>query len=77
MGIWGAFLLGVLFAVAFCPTSAAWFFGLVALILGSEAGAITGLLAKIGVSLPEASLPEAPWFYRSSMASAPLSPCCW
>ena len=37
MGIWGALLLGVLFAVAFCPTSAAWFFGLVALILGSEA----------------------------------------
>lgn len=57
MGIWGALLLGILFAVAFCPTSAAWFFGLVALILGSEAGAITGLLAKVGVSLPEASLP--------------------
>ena len=59
MGIWGALLLGVLFAVAFCPTSAAWFFGLVALILGSEAGAITALLAKVGVSLPEASLPGA------------------
>ena len=57
MGIWGALLLGVLFAVAFCPTSAAWFFGLVALILGSEAGAITALLAKVGVSLPAASLP--------------------
>ena len=59
MGIWGALLLGVLFAVAFCPTSAAWFFGLVALILGSEAGAITAMLAKIGISLPEASLPGA------------------
>ncbi|MBU4272220.1 MAG: sulfite exporter TauE/SafE family protein [Planctomycetes bacterium] len=57
MGIWGALPLGVLFAVAFCPTSAAWFFGLVALILGSEAGAITAVLAKIGISLPEASLP--------------------
>jgi cytochrome c-type biogenesis protein len=57
MGIWGALLLGVLFAVAFCPTSAAWFFGLVALILGSEAGAVTALLAKVGVSLPQASLP--------------------
>ncbi len=57
MGIWGALLLGVLFAVAFCPTSAAWFFGLVALILGSEAGAITTVLARIGISLPEASLP--------------------
>jgi cytochrome c-type biogenesis protein len=59
MGIWGALLLGALFAVAFCPTSAAWFFGLVALILGSEAGAVTALLAKVGVSLPAASLPGA------------------
>jgi cytochrome c-type biogenesis protein len=57
MGIWGALLLGILFAVSFCPTSAAWFFGLLALIMGSEAGAITGVLAKVGISLPEASLP--------------------
>jgi cytochrome c biogenesis protein CcdA len=57
MGVWGALLLGVLFAVSFCPTSAAWFFGLIALIMGSEAGAITALLAKVGISLPEASLP--------------------
>jgi cytochrome c-type biogenesis protein len=61
MGIWGALLLGVLFAVAFCPTSAAWFFGLLALILGSQSGAaqIVGKLATIGISLPEASLPGA------------------
>ena len=59
MGIWGAFLLGVLFAVAFCPTSAAWFFGLMALLLGSEAGAITIVLTKIGIVLPEATLPGA------------------
>jgi cytochrome c biogenesis protein CcdA len=59
MGIWGALLLGVLFAVAFCPTSAVWFFGLVALLLGSEAGAVTGKLASIGINLPEASLPGA------------------
>jgi len=57
MGIWGALLLGLLFAVSFCPTSAAWFFGLLALIMGSEAGAITGVLAKVGISLPTASLP--------------------
>ena len=61
MGIWGALLLGVLFAVAFCPTSAVWFFGLVALTLGSAAGgeAIVAKLAAIGISLPEASLPGA------------------
>ncbi|MBN1852846.1 MAG: sulfite exporter TauE/SafE family protein [Pirellulales bacterium] len=57
LGIWGALLLGILFAVAFCPTSAAWFFGLIALILGSDAGAITAILAKVGIRLPEASLP--------------------
>ena len=57
MGIWGALLLGLLFAISFCPTSAAWFFGLLALIMGSEAGAITSVLAKVGISLPTASLP--------------------
>jgi len=57
MGVWGAFLLGVLFAVSFCPTSAAWFFGLLALTMGSEAGAITVVLERIGITLPEASLP--------------------
>lgn len=57
MGIWGALLLGVLFAVSFCPTSAAWFFGLLALVMGSEAGAITTVLERVGITLPEASLP--------------------
>ncbi len=57
MGIWGALLLGVLFAVSFCPTSAAWFFGLIALMMGSKAGAIAAVLTKVGISLPEASLP--------------------
>lgn len=57
MGIWGALLLGILFAVSFCPTSAAWFFGLLALTMGSEAGAITVVLAKIGIALPAASVP--------------------
>ncbi len=57
MGIWGALVLGVFFALSFCPTSAAWFFGLVALIMGSEAGAITGVLERVGIALPEAALP--------------------
>jgi cytochrome c biogenesis protein CcdA len=59
MGIWGALLLGVLFAVSFCPTSAAWFFGLLALTMGSEAGAISAVLAKVGIVLPDASVPGA------------------
>ena len=57
MGIWGALLLGILFAVSFCPTSAAWFFGLLMLTTGSEAGAITGALAQVGIELPAASIP--------------------
>lgn len=58
-GVWGALLLGIFFALSFCPTSAAWFFGLLALTMGSEAGAITLVLERIGIALPEASLPGA------------------
>ncbi len=57
MGIWGAFPLGVFFAISFCPTSATWFFGLLTLIMGAEAGAITGILANIGITLPTWALP--------------------
>jgi cytochrome c-type biogenesis protein len=57
MGLWGALLLGILFAASFCPTSAVWFFGLLALMMGSEAGAVTTDLARAGINLPEASLP--------------------
>jgi cytochrome c biogenesis protein CcdA len=65
MGVWGALLLGVLFAVSFCPTSAFLFFGLVALMMGSEAagtGGITAELAKIGISLPDVSLPGGTFY---------------
>jgi cytochrome c-type biogenesis protein len=58
-GAWGAFLLGILFAVSFCPTSAAWFFGLVALIMGFDSGSIGIVLEKVGLALPETSVPGA------------------
>ena len=57
MGVWGAFLLGILFALSFCPTSATWFFGLLALTLGSDAGAITQVMQGIGINLPAATIP--------------------
>ena len=57
MGVWGALLLGVLFAISFCPTSAAWFFGLLALTLGADSGAISSVMSNVGIELPEASLP--------------------
>lgn len=53
MGIWGALPLGMLFALSFCPTSAALFFGLVTLMMGTESGAIIAVLAKVGISLPD------------------------
>jgi cytochrome c biogenesis protein CcdA len=52
MGVWGALFLGVLFALTFCPTSVAWFFGLLTLTLGSEAGAIDQVFRQLGVTIP-------------------------
>jgi len=53
MGIWGAGLLGIVFALSFCPTSAALFFGsLIPLALKSGSGVILPLLYGIGTALP-------------------------
>jgi cytochrome c biogenesis protein CcdA len=49
----GAFLLGVLFALAFCPISAALFFGsLIPLALQSKFGAMLPFVYGIGTGLP-------------------------
>ena len=56
LGVWGALPMGALFAVSFCPTSAAFFFGLLTLIMGGESGLITAMLTKVGIVLPEATL---------------------
>lgn len=52
LGIWGALVLGVLFALAFCPTSAALFFGNV--LSAVEAGSTVSLplVYGIGTALP-------------------------
>lgn len=48
-GYWGAFLLGVLFAMAFCPYSGALYFGaLIPLSIKSGAGIIYPLLYALG-----------------------------
>jgi cytochrome c-type biogenesis protein len=59
LGVWGALALGVLFAVAFCPTSAALFFGLLAIIFGAECGAATSILERAAIVLPSAVPPGA------------------
>ena len=52
-GIWGALLLGIVFALTFCPVSAALFFGsLLALAVRHESGIILPAAFGIGTALP-------------------------
>ncbi len=52
-GAWGAGLLGMLFALSFCPTSAALFFGsLIPLSTKSESAITLPLLYGLGTALP-------------------------
>jgi cytochrome c biogenesis protein CcdA len=52
LGIAGALVLGVLFALAFCPTSAALFFGNVMASLSTGSTILLPLLYGIGTALP-------------------------
>jgi cytochrome c biogenesis protein CcdA len=53
MGIWGALLLGIVFALTFCPTSAALFFGsLVPLSLKVNSSVLLPVVYGIGTALP-------------------------
>jgi cytochrome c biogenesis protein CcdA len=52
-GVWGAFLLGFLFALSFCPISAALFFGsLIPLAVAEESGVLLPAVYGIGTGLP-------------------------
>lgn len=52
-GATGAFLLGFIFALAFCPVSAALFFGsLIPLALNSNAGTLLPFIYGVGTALP-------------------------
>jgi cytochrome c-type biogenesis protein len=52
-GIWGAALLGAVFALSFCPTSAALFFGsLIPLAVKSGSGILLPSLYGVGTALP-------------------------
>lgn len=52
LGIWGSLVLGMLFALAFCPTSAALFFGNIMTSLSSGSMFFLPLLYGIGTALP-------------------------
>lgn len=52
-GVWGAGLLGILFALSFCPTSAALFFGsLLPLALNQQSSLLLPALYGIATGLP-------------------------
>jgi cytochrome c-type biogenesis protein len=53
LGIWGALLLGLVFALSFCPTSAALFFGsLIPLSLDVNSRVLLPVTYGIGTALP-------------------------
>jgi cytochrome c biogenesis protein CcdA len=53
MGVWGAFLLGAVFALTFCPTSASYYFGsLIPLSLKVNSSIILPVMYGIGAALP-------------------------
>jgi len=53
MGVWGAGLLGVLFALSFCPTSAALFFGtLLTLAVKQQSGILIPATYGLATGLP-------------------------
>jgi cytochrome c-type biogenesis protein len=52
-GFWAAALLGMVFAMSFCPTTAAWFFGsLIPLATAHESTIVLPLSFAIGVAVP-------------------------
>lgn len=52
-GSWGALLLGVLFALAFCPTSGVFYFGmLIPMSASSTAGYLLPVLFAVATALP-------------------------
>jgi cytochrome c biogenesis protein CcdA len=52
LGVWGALVLGLLFALAFCPTSAALFFGSVVSAVRANSSVALPLVYGIGTALP-------------------------
>lgn len=52
-GLWGSCLLGVVFALAFCPTSAVFFFGmLIPMSAASAAGLVYPVVFALATALP-------------------------
>ncbi|GAB4134325.1 aromatic aminobenezylarsenical efflux permease ArsG family transporter [Thermopirellula anaerolimosa] len=70
-GIWGGLLLGLLFALAFCPTSAAYFGTVIAIAQGSQApAAFLSLLFGVGTGLPVVAFAALVAFSAQSLGKA-------
>jgi cytochrome c-type biogenesis protein len=70
-GLMGAFLLGILFALSFCPVSAGLFFGsLFSLSIKYESGIIMPLIFGLGTALPVLGLAIMMGISASLAASA-------
>jgi cytochrome c-type biogenesis protein len=70
-GLMGAFLLGILFALSFCPVSAGLFFGsLFSLSIKYESGIIMPLIFGLGTALPVLGLAIIMGISASLAASA-------
>ncbi|NMC21827.1 MAG: sulfite exporter TauE/SafE family protein, partial [Thermogutta sp.] len=70
-GIWGGLLLGILFALAFCPTSAAYFGTVIAVAQGAQApAALLSALFGIGTGLPVAVFAGIVAFSAQSLGKA-------
>jgi cytochrome c biogenesis protein CcdA len=53
IGIWGALLLGAVFALSFCPVSAALYFGsLIPLAVKANSSVVLPIVYGIGTALP-------------------------
>ncbi|MBN2344559.1 MAG: sulfite exporter TauE/SafE family protein [Deltaproteobacteria bacterium] len=71
LGIWGAFLLGAVFALTFCPVSAALFFGsLLPLAVAHESSVLMPVLYGVGTALPVVAFSTLIAFAANRLAGA-------
>jgi len=52
MGVWGSGLLGIVFALAFCPISAVYFFSLLPLCVGAGSSILVPTVFGVGTAAP-------------------------
>jgi cytochrome c biogenesis protein CcdA len=69
-GIWGGGLLGVLFALSFCPTSASFYFAMLSVATEVGSAVLLPLLYGVGTALPAAVVAVALVFGAEAAGAA-------